>query len=130
MLEDPFADPEEERAGHRRFVAWLAVLLALVLAGGIVVAHAAPVYRSMSPDGQPAMLRLLDKPCTNEKVRAILQKLLGLPTVRKFKAAELTWGGARYASCWIEFNKVIYSIDEAGDPMEPLPRELFRDDAI
>ena len=85
MLEDPFAEPEEERAGHRRFVSWLALLLALVIGGAVVVAHAEPVAEARS---ETTRIVLHSDKCA-------LKEVANLPR-------RATWeeGGKVYEGCW------------------------------
>lgn len=109
-------------------VAWL--LFALFLLGILFVgyAHSAEVFRSQRSDGSPVALRLSEKPCEDARVIAHLRE--ALLDDRRFKAATLTYGGRDWASCWAEIRGAVVSIDEAGSPLQPVPRARFRDEAI
>jgi len=103
----------------------LVVALFALLALGFSV-FASEVFTAK--DGKESVtLRLYDKPCTNPKVVALVQPSR-LPLL---KAATLTWtDGKDYASCWVDLNGTVYSIDEGGDPLQPIPRELFKVEQI
>lgn len=117
----------------RRWGWWLFVVIALGLVFHPLLfsrAIAAPVFQAEGRNGQPAALRLLDAPCRDEKVLTHIALRAKPELAAKFKAAVLSWGGALYASCWIEMDKVVYSIDEEGSFFQPVPRALFRDDSV
>lgn len=135
MLEDPFAD-EGQKPEPRPTILPL-VLLALLV--GVVLAFAlysgrlhaepalsGPIFRSFGQNGQPAALRIFEAPCSDPKV---LQRIRPHHH-QEFKAARLTWGGQDWASCWIELDGIVYSIDEEGSEFQPVPRRMFRDDSV
>lgn len=127
-FEGLIAESEDELRWRRRWVARAALLLALVIAGAIVSAHAADVFRDKDDLGGPAVYRLSDKPCTHPKVLAHLRG--HILDDRRFKAGTLTWHGKDWASCWIEIRGTVHSIDEEGSPFSPVLRKLFRDESI
>lgn len=70
--------------------------------------------------------RRLKEPCTDARI---------LPHITEsarpnFKAGILQHNGKFYASCWVEFNGMVFSVDEKGDLLQPLPAGQFRDDTI
>lgn len=132
-FEGRIADDEMERCQQKRVVFWLAAILVLFLAGGIVSAWSAEVYRNLDDRGGPAVLKLYEKPCTDAKVKAHL--FAQLLDDRRFKAATLHYWGRDWASCWAEVTnrhgqKIVISIDEQGSPFQPVPRALFRDESV
>ena len=105
------------------------ILLVLALAALLTFAFAATaaeVFRA--EDGaQSVTLRLHDKPCENPKVVAHVQP----SWLHVLKAATLTWtDGKDYASCWLDADGLVYSIDEGGDPLQPIPRAAFKEESI
>lgn len=102
--------------------AWLLILAAFFYG----LAHAVPTFKANTQDGGQMVLQLLEEPCTNEKVLQHIQPEHQF----RFKAAKLKWGGADWASCWAEAGGTVFSIDEAGSPLQPIPRRLFRDDNV
>lgn len=131
MLEDPydFRPQPHSRFWRRTLIAWLVIVS--LGAGALAYcarAAAAPKFEAIGQDGHPAELELLETPCTNKKVVAQLRsKALD---VRRFKAAVLTFGGKTWASCWIELQQLVFSIDEEGAPFQAVPRRLFKDSTI
>lgn len=108
----------------------LLVLIGFVAAVGVYsCAYAAPVFRAEG-GGTSVVLRLLDKPCTDEKVLAHIGQQAKTEFRSKFKAAELTYNGTEWKSCWLLFDGDVYSIDEAGDPLQKIPYNKFKDDAV
>lgn len=117
----------------RRLAWWLFFIIGLVLLFHPLFArygHAAPVFRAQSASSGPVALKLLQDPCKNSAVIAYLTKLGAGPNLRKFKAAVLTYGGRDWASCWIEFDGYVYSVDEEGSPLEPIPRKQFKEEGV
>lgn len=132
-LDAPFhhdEDTKAERAELRKLVG--AVLLGLASAGLLLYAasaHAAPVFRGQSNDGKVMSLRLLNEPCA-EKVKMHLAVRVPAAFMEKFKAARLTFGGRDWDSCWVEHDGYVFSIDEEGAPLQPIPRTAFREESI
>jgi hypothetical protein len=116
------------RLGFLMFAVIAAVLLLHPLF--IRTAHSAPVFKAEGADGSHAGLRLLDAPCAEEKVLVHLRLRVQPALLPRFKAAVLTWGGRVWASCWIDVDGVVYSMDEEGSLFQPVPRPLFRDDSV
>lgn len=131
MLEDPY---EFQPQPGSRFWGWtlFAWLIFIALAGvGIVkCAQAAPTFNAFGMDGNPAALELRQTPCENAAVVKHLREKVKPEYISSFRAAVLTWGGKQWASCWIERDGVIFSIDEEGSYFQPTPRRFFRDNAI
>lgn len=131
-------DEMHERCYWRRVGAILFFALALAMILVPLYVQAAPVFRNMGNDGQPVALRLLGTPCVSEKVLQHLKQ----EWHASFKAAELTYGGRKWESCWIEIDltdqqgrpfKSVFSVDEEGAPLNPpygIPKQLFREDTI
>lgn len=108
-----------------------AVIIGLAIGAALYAGkvYAAPVFRAIGDDdGKPMALRLLITPC-GDKVKPHLAKV-NPRFVPKLKAAILTWGGKNWASCWVEVNGTVYSIDEEGSFFQPIPTRLFIDDAV
>ena len=133
MLEDPFHFSEEgeslQRAGFFLSLLWLACLIVLALIFSGYVMAQERVFRSIAGNGRPMALRLLEPPCADATVLKYLTPKVAPDYLVKFKAAVLTWEGRNWESCWIEFDKVIYSIDEEGVQLQPIPKRLFKDEA-
>lgn len=131
MLENPyeFTPQPQTRFWRRTLIAWLVVVVAG--AGGLAYcarAGAAEVFRGFDRQGGVAALKLQEEPCTNKAVMEQLRKRA--LDVRRFKAAVLTYGGRDWASCWIDLDDTVLSIDEEGAPFQPVPRHLFKDNSI
>jgi hypothetical protein len=105
---------------------WGTVIAVVAVFLWSVQAYAAKVFKAEGRDGNPAALRLFDKPCTDQKVLSKVMEAMR----DKLKAAQLTYGGAEWASCWIELNGSVYSIDEEGAPFQPVPRYLFKEEGV
>ena len=113
-----------------RIMLWVVLLLFVAVA---TRAFAAPVFKNVGNDGNPLSLRLLHEPCTNEKVLAHLKAGVKPEYIPKFQAAILHFGRKDWASCWIEIQDHVLSIDEEGYPLNPpsgIPRFLFKEDAV
>lgn len=100
-----------------------AVFLGLVLALFVGNVLAAPTFRSTDQNDRTMQLVLLNDSCKDEKVL----KHIKHEWHAKLRAARLTWGGQEWSSCWIEIDGLIYSVDEAGAPLQAIPRRAFRD---
>ena len=87
----------------------------------------APMFKSS--DGSVA-LKLKETPCSDEKVLFFLAQKVQPEFLGKFKDATLTYGGREWKSCWIEHQGHIFSIDEEGAPMQPIPLQYFRENSI
>lgn len=103
----------------------VAVLLCLALP-----AHAATGIMEWN-DGSPKSLRVFEEPCMNDTVIAQIIKKGGAQQLAEFKRSLLRWDNKDYASCYIEFDEHVLSIDEAGDLLMPaIPVGKFRDTSI
>ena len=80
--------------------------------------------------GDKIALKLLETRCSDATVLKHLLSKSRPELLDKFKDARLTWGGKEWASCWIEFDGMVYSMDEEGSPLQPIPREMFVDDTV
>ena len=90
-------------------------------------ALAAPMFKSS--DGSVA-LKLLATPCSDEKVLFFIAQKVQPEFLAKFKDAVLTYGGRQWKSCWIEYQGHIFSMDEEGAPMQPIPLQYFHENSI
>ena len=121
-------DAKEERRKLRPWVG--AVVSGACLAALFVLAtsaYAVPMLKSS--DGSVA-LKLKDTPCSDEKVLFFLAQKVQPEFLGKFKDSVLTYGGREWKSCWIEHQGHIFSIDEEGAPMQPIPLQYFRENSI
>lgn len=121
-----------DRKELRIMGAWFWLTVVMVIVGFFLFspAFAAPVFKSTGNDDKPMSLRLLDKPCTNSKVLAAINEKARPELRARFKEAQLLYSGKMWASCWIEMNEIVYSIDEEGAPLQAIPRFLFQEDVI
>lgn len=113
---------------HLRVV-WAAFAL-LVASCTPAPALAAEIFKSVGTNGQPMSLTLKDTPCSDVVVLKHLAGNVRPEFLDKFKNARLYWAGKEWASCWLELDGVVYSLDEEGTPLQPIPRSAFRDDAV
>lgn len=100
--------------------------LALFIAAFNAIAD--EIFRSKDHQGQDAVLRIKNEPCANKKVIDKLQA--DFLDYRLFKASVLTWKGKDFASCWVEKNGHVLSVDEDGSPFQPVPRRVFKNESI
>lgn len=110
---------------------WIWALVPMLLVAALLIgnAYAAPVAVGTTYEGQQMKLRLLQAPC-GAKVLVHLRTMVNPEFLPKFKAAALTWNGKVYASCWVDVGGQVYSIDETGDILPPIPRAYFVDDSV
>lgn len=130
-------DETPEEAGARRFVGFIAWLFCLVVFAAILAANAQAqgterslVFRSIGDTGKIVVLRIYDGPCLDAAVLAHLARRADPDFITKFKTALLTWEGRNWASCWIEFGGMVYSMDAEGSQLQPIDKRLFKDEAI
>ena len=113
---------------------WAVIAVGIILAVALATnAHAAPVFKNVGNDGNPLSLMLLYEPCTNEKVLGHLRAGVKEEYIPKFQAAVLHYGKKDWASCWIEIQGHVLSIDEEGFPLHPpdgIPRKLFLESSV
>ena len=127
MLEDPYQDEEEARDTLLPKLFWAAVI-GLALAAALYPALSrADEFRSQ--DRSVALVRH-DAKCDDADILAHILRLGGGDLLQQFKKATLTYGGRDWRSCWIEVDGMVYSIDEEGSPLQPLPARLFRGASI
>lgn len=110
-----------------RFFERLLILLAfLFLAVWATSAYAnfGMIFEWRGGDGSKNVLRLLDKPCESKKILDFIQDAYH----KQFRAAQLTYQGKQYASCWMASGGSVHSIDEAGDLLPPIRMDAFRED--
>lgn len=88
------------------------------------------LFKSRSPSGSELVLRRTQASCTNQQVRAALALAVSPELLRQFKRSILTWEGRDWESCWIERDGYVYSMDEAGELLQPVPEGLFRSDDL
>jgi hypothetical protein len=103
-----------------------------ILAVFMVSAIAQPVllFHGRDNAGGLVVLRLMHSQCSNESVLAHLRRYANRDDFVQFKDARLTWGGRDWASCWIERDGMIYSMDEEGAPLTPVHKSGFLDRSI
>ena len=113
---------------HMRVVwASFALLVALFIA---VPTWAAPVFKGRASDGSQVALTLYETPCKHKEVLKYINENVQ-PSLRdKFLEAKLFWQGKEWSSCWIVMGGIVYSVDEEGAPLQPIPMEAFREQAI
>jgi hypothetical protein len=128
MLEDPPFDTEAPRKASRLLVWLLVAPLALCLALAAGKVFAGETFRGFSEQGGEVVLRLGKEPCTNKAILVVMKDRF--LDARRFKAAVLTWGGKAWASCWVERQGVIHSLDEEGAAFQPVPRAAFKDESV
>ena len=106
-------------------------LFALLVAAFIAVpALAAPVFKTQGPDGGPASLTLLETQCSDPTVLKHLKNMVKPDFLDKLKNARLLWENKVWASCWFEYQGVVYSVDEEGTQLQPVERSRFKDNSI
>ncbi len=118
---------KEDRQRLRPLSIVLAVMCILGLVYAAKEAYGAPMFKS--DDGSVA-LKLLDTKCSDAKVLAFIAERVQPQYLGKFKDAVLTYGGKQWKSCWIEHQGHIFSIDEEGSPMQPIPVAYFHENTI
>ena len=129
--EDPFYEPPVDDPSHTgQGLVW-ALIIGFVLVLAVGFAYAGLRFEALGSDNRPIVLRLFITPCSNKMVLLHLRtRIVDSSYIAKFKSAVLTWRGKDWASCWIEVGGLIYSIDEEGAPLEPIPFGFFRNDSI
>jgi hypothetical protein len=122
-------EARQERATlAQRVIAALGVVCLIVLVGLATNAYAAPVFKS-EHGGHPVVLKLLETPC-KPKVMAHIQRKIRPEFHADMRAAKLTYGGADWDSCWIAVDGHVYSIDEEGAPLQPIPLRAFNEEGV
>jgi len=128
---------EPERRDFRKCVLILiAVGVILGLLAGCATAEPAErslVFRGTHQDGSPVALRIFTaKPCTDARILGFLEHKYGAPPelIPHFKASILTWQGKDWASCWIEQQGYVVSVDEEGASFQPVRMSRMKDEGI
>jgi len=75
-------------------------------------------------------LTLHSSPCEDSAILAHIVATGGGHLLDRFKKATLVYRGQVFKSCWIEDSGWVYSIDETGDRLPPIPRLDFKDKTI
>lgn len=114
---------------HMRVV-WLSFAFAVALFIVAPMAMSAPTFKYTPRSGHEIVLRLLDSRCSNAAVLKHLLVRVPPDYLDRFKDARLRYEGKDWASCWFELDGMVYSIDEEGAPLQPIPRDLFRDGTV
>ena len=78
-------------------------------------------FEGEDPSGQLARLTLYDKPCENDAVKAGFAEAIH----ERLRMSVLVWQGKEYASCYVIAGGVVFSLDETGDRMQPIPLSAF-----
>ena len=103
------------------------VITALILGVGLAL-FAGRVWADAfrAPRGDVVLVRHQAQ-CEDADILAALLKMGAGHLVGDFKKATLTWEGRDWRSCWIEADGYVYSIDETGELLQPIPASLFKD---
>jgi hypothetical protein len=91
------------------------------------------VFRALHRDGSPVVFRAFTaKPCTDARILGFLKHKFGAPAelLPHFKASILTWQGKDWASCWIEQQGYVVSVDEEGSSFQPVRMSRMKDEAL
>lgn len=115
---------------HHMRVVWGSFALLVALFIVMPAIFAAPTFRSTGNNGQPMSLTLLETKCSNAKVLAHIINRIRPELIDQLKNATLYWEGKSWASCWVEVDGVVYSMDEEGAPLQPIPRSAFLDNSV
>lgn len=130
-------EDEEYRAHHlspKRMIVlpWFVWALAIGLAvGGVLYAakvKAADTFRYSEDGKDKVVLVLRDSPCTDPAVLEYLHD--NVLDDRRFKKGELEWEGKPFGACWVEINGMVIPIGSDKEPIRPMPRRAFKDEAI
>ncbi len=128
-----FVDVDPQPRIMRVALAMWTLLIAAMVIGCLawtIEANAAEVFATEDRTDQAMSLTLLETKCSNEVIRVLLAARIKPELVAAFKDSRLLWQGKEYASCWLDHEGVVYSIDELGEPLQPIPREYFKDKSI
>lgn len=106
---------------------WAKVLIFLTCWPASVLG--AEVFRITEPTGKDAVrIVLRDGACVDKYVLEYLYE--NIADDRRFKKAELEWEGKDYGACWVELRGMVITIGSDKEPIKPIPRSAFRDEAI
>lgn len=111
---------------------WMVFISTGILGVGawIIEANAAEVFKADMQNGQKMSLTLKETQCSDADVLKHLLARVRPELLNQFKDATLRWEGKDWASCWIDVQGMVYSMDAEGSPLQPLPREMFRESTI
>lgn len=90
----------------------------------------------LSFDGSsgPAKLTLKEEPCDNGDVLMHLAAVLKGDLIAQFKNSVLNWEGKDWASCWVEIDGAVFSVDSEGvrlnAPYGGIPKSEFQPEGI
>ena len=94
------------------------------------MAAAAPTFKAQASNGRAMSLKLLETRCSDPAVLKHLLAQVRPDLLDKFKDARLHYDGKDWASCWLALDGVVFSLDEEGAPLQPIPMDAFRDDSV
>ena len=107
------------------------ITAAIALAFLIGTATANEIFTSKDLDDTTMSLELFQDQCVNAKILAWLVLNVNMPYVQRFQRARLHWKGKDWASCWIDIDGLVYSVDEEGVKLlPPIPRAMFKDTSV
>lgn len=111
---------------------WRLILVGLILGAfaWIAESNAAEVFTADMRNGQKMSLTLKETQCSDADVLKHLLAQVRPELLGQFKDAILRWENKDWASCWIDIQGMVYSMDAEGAPLQPLPREMFRESTI
>ena len=91
---------------------------------------AAETFRARGEDGKDAVvITLRDGKCADKHVLEYLRE--NVLDDRRFKKADLLWGGQKYGACWIDIGDYVHAIGSDKKPIRPpIPRAAFKDESI
>ena len=117
---------------RERLRPWMAILAGACLAALVAAAkeaYGADAFKSKDEAGSPIVLRLFNEPCSPVVMKHVEEKAAEYKD--KFQRSTLLWQGKTWESCWVEIGGRVYSIDSAGDILQPpIPRPLFKEDTV
>lgn len=103
---------------------WVVILIYLTCWPAAVFAH--PTLTASNGDS----LILYEAKCEDQAILAYIVANGAGKYLDQFKQATLLFGGVTLKSCWLEHEGLVYSIDETGDKLQPIPRSAFKDSSI
>lgn len=129
LLVNQLQEEQPMKTNHMRVV-WGSFALLAALFVLVPTVAAAPTFKTEGANNKPMALTLLATPCKNKDVLRHIADKVRPDLQAKFMAARLLWDGKVWASCWIVMGGIVFSIDEEGSPLQPIPIELFKDDSV
>lgn len=105
---------------------WAAIIATAVWATS---AAAADTFRLKDEHGKDVIVLVLhETECVSKEVREYLYD--NLLDDRRFKKAHLEWKGETFGACWVEINGQVVPIGSDKEPIRPIPRAAFKDEAV